>query len=234
VEAGNGKAKFGSQGIIMFDRLVKIIAVTALLAAPGLSLAALEAPSAQELVTSATDRVMKVVQAAPEYVDEDPERYYGELLVILDEVVDFSGFAKGVMGTYATKSYYESLSSEGKAQLREHVKTFTEEMRLGLVRTYGKGLLAFGGSRVEVLPTDEEAEKGNKVSVIQLIHGDAAEPYQIYYQMRRGRDGEWKLRNLIVESINLGQVYRNQFQAAVRDNNGDLKAVIDNWTPEEI
>ena len=154
--------------------------------------------------------------------------------MILDEVVDFPGFAKGVMGSYATKSYYQSLSSEGQSQLREHVRSFTEEMRLGLVRTYGKGLLAFGGSRVEVLPTDAEEEKGNKVSVIQLIHGDADEPYQIYYQMRRGRSGDWRLRNLIVESINLGQVYRNQFQAAVRDNNGDLKAVIDNWTPEEI
>lgn len=218
----------------MFDRLVKVIVVLALLVTPAWAIEEPIGLSAQQLVTSATDRVMVVVQAAPGYIDEDPDRYYNELLLILDEVVDFSGFAKGVMGTYATKSYYQSLSSEGKAQLREHVKTFTEEMRLGLVRTYGKGLLAFGGSRVEVLPTDEEAEKGNKVSVIQLIHGDADEPYQIYYQMRRGRDGEWKLRNLIVESINLGQVYRNQFQAAVRDNNGDLKAVIDNWTPEEI
>lgn len=218
----------------MFDRLVKVIGVLALLVAPVWTVAASVPPSAQQLVTSATDRVMVVVKAAPEYIDEDPERYYNELLVILDDVVDFSGFAKGVMGTYATKSYYQSLSSEGKAQLREHVKSFTEEMRLGLVRTYGKGLLAFGGSRVEVLPTDAEAEKGDKISVIQLIHGDADEPYQIYYQMRRGREGDWKLRNLIVESINLGQVYRNQFQAAVRDNNGDLKAVIDNWTPEEI
>ncbi|MCX2982451.1 ABC transporter substrate-binding protein [Halieaceae bacterium IMCC14734] len=218
----------------MFDSLMKVIAILAFLAVPVVGAAETAAPSAQQLVTSATDRVMVVVQAAPDYIDEDPERYYAELLVILDEVVDFSGFAKGVMGTYATKSYYQSLSAEGKAQLREHVKSFTQEMRFGLVRTYGKGLLAFGGSRVEVLPTDAEEEKGNKVSVVQLIHGDADEPYQIYYQMRRARSGDWRLRNLIVESINLGQVYRNQFQAAVRDNNGDLKAVIDNWTPEEI
>ena len=52
--------------------------------------------------------------------------------------------------------------------------------------------------------------------------------------MRRDKDGKWWLRNMIVETINLGVIYRNQFQAAARDADGNLDAVIDNWTtPEE-
>ncbi len=189
--------------------------------------------SAYDVVDDATKRIMLVVEAAPSYIDSDPERYYDELQVILDEVVDFSGFARGVMGPFASKGYYQSLDADGKVALREQAKKFTEVMRIGLARTYGKGLLAFGGSRVEVQRPPSEDGGNNKASIIQLIYSGSEEPYVIHYQMRRGKSGEWKLRNLIVESINLGQVYRNQFQAAARDAEGDLDSVIDNWsTPE--
>ena len=129
------------------------------------SLQASETPAGPfDVVQSASDRIMAIVEDATQYVDEDPERYYDELLVVLDEVVDFSGFARGVMGHYASKSYYDSLSSEGKSALREQVKRFTGEIRVGLVRTYGKGLLVFGGSRVEVQRPEDEAGENNKSS----------------------------------------------------------------------
>ena len=189
------------------------------------------ASTAYDVVQKATERVMEVVREAPEYIDDNPDLYYSQLLTILDEVVDFPGFAKGVMGSYATRSYYQSLSPEGKAQLRQYVKDFTSEVRVGLVRTYGKGLLAFGGSRVEIKRPDTPEEPGtNRAEVTQLIYSDAPEPYVIEYQMRRGKKGKWRLRNLIVETVNLGVIYRNQFQAAARDAEGDLNTVIDNWT----
>ena len=47
---------------------------------------------------------------------------------------------------------------------------------------------------------------------------------------QRDKKGKWRLRNLIVETVNLGVIYRNQFQAAARDAEGDLNVVIDNWT----
>ncbi|MFB3076554.1 MAG: phospholipid-binding protein MlaC [Lysobacterales bacterium] len=196
--------------------------------------AAATSSSAYEVVRLASDRIMTIVEGAAVYADEEPDRYYRELAGVLDDVVDFSGFARGVMGPYASKSYYKSLSSEGKSVLRGQVQRFTEQIRVGLVRTYGKGLLVFSGSRVEVQRPNEESDESNKSSIIQLIYSDASEPYVIRYQMRRSKDGVWKLRNLIVESINLGQVYRNQFQAAVRDNDGDLDAVINNWIDADL
>jgi phospholipid transport system substrate-binding protein len=182
-----------------------------------------------DVVQTTTDRVMAVVDEAPEYVDTDPDRYFGALQEVLDEVVDFSGFSRSVMGPYASKKRYQKLSPEGKKQLRNQVERFTEVMRQGLVRTYGKGLLAFGGSRVEIQRPGSKVEEG-KATVKQLIYSDAADPYVIEYQMRRNKKGEWKLRNLIVETVNLGVIYRNQFQAAAKDSGGDLDVVIANWT----
>jgi phospholipid transport system substrate-binding protein len=53
--------------------------------------------------------------------------------------------------------------------------------------------------------------------------------YSIRYQMGQYKDGSWKLRNLIIESINLGEIYRGQFEAAVEAADGDVDYVISHW-----
>ena len=50
------------------------------------------------------------------------------------------------------------------------------------------------------------------------------------YTLRQGSDGSWKLRNVVIEGLNLGRIYQNQFDAAVKQYNGDIDKVIANWT----
>ena len=192
------------------------------------------ATTAHEIVRQTTDEVMAVVEEARSYADEDPERYYTAIQGILDGVVDFRGFARGVMGAYATSERYRSLDDAGRAQLRDQLDRFSNVMRDGMVRTYGKGLLAFSGSRIEISNSAPDEAEQSRASVEQLIFSDQTEPYVVMYQMGRDRDGAWKLRNMIIENINLGEIYRNQFEAAARKENGDLDAVIDRWSAVEI
>jgi phospholipid transport system substrate-binding protein len=56
----------------------------------------------------------------------------------------------------------------------------------------------------------------------------------LLYQMGRNNRGEWKLRNVIIENVNLGEIYRNQFEAAAREHDGNLDTVIDTWTTVEV
>ena len=189
---------------------------------------------AYAVVEDATERVMLVVTEAQAYVDEDPERYYGEIQVIFDPVIDFRGFSRRVMGPYASSERYRSLDEAGRAQLRDQLDRFSEVMRVGLVRTYGKGLLAFGSSRIEVVQPEEDDSAEPRVSVRQLIYSDEPEPYEVLYQMGRNKSDEWKLLNVIIESINLGEIYRNQFEAAARKHEGDLDSVIKNWSTVEV
>ncbi|MFV8820135.1 MlaC/ttg2D family ABC transporter substrate-binding protein [Haliea sp. E17] len=186
--------------------------------------------SANDVVRAASEKVMAVVEEAQSYADQDPERYYGEIQQILDPVVDFRGFARGVMGPYASSDRYRSLDEAGREQLRDQLDRFTEVMRTGLVRTYGKGLLAFGGSRMDVSPPAADDPAVDRATVEQLIYSEKAEPYVVYYQMGRDKSGEWKLRNMIVETVNLGEIYRSQFQAAAREHEGNIDAVIDTWS----
>jgi len=185
--------------------------------------------SAYEVVRETTQNVLSVVQGAQDYVNEEPERYFEQLQAVLDPVIDYRGFARGVMGEYATSKRYKSLDEAGRAQLRSQLERFTGLVRDTLISTYGRGLLAFGGSRIKVEEPPNLDESLRVVSVQQQIFNDGPKPYLVNYQMGRDKAGNWKLRNVIVESVNLGQIYRSQFEAAARKHNGDLDLVLDNW-----
>jgi len=189
---------------------------------------------AHEVVKDTTDRVMAILEDAPQYSEADPQRYYDQLFAVFDAVIDYEAFARGVMGQYATAQRYRSLDEAGQARLRGQLERFTAVMREGLVQTYGRGLLAFGGSRVELAGEAEMQDDGKRASVRQRIYSDASQPYVVTYQMGLDRVEEWKLRNVIIESVNLGQVYRSQFQAAARQQSGDLDAVIDAWLVKDV
>ena len=189
--------------------------------------------AAYNLVQDTTTQIMEVVVAADEYVETDPERYYQQIQGLLDPLIDFRGFARKVMGPYGSSERYRSLDEAGRVQLRDQLDRFTESMRSSLVRTYSKGLLAFGSSRIELLPPDEPAEgeiNRTRLSLQQLVYADRTLPYEVLYQMGQHKSGDWKLLNVIIESVNLGEVYRDQFLASAREQDGNLDAVIDNWT----
>lgn len=188
-----------------------------------------EYPGPYEVVSDTTKRVTKVIEEARSYVDKDPERFYGEVEKILADVVDFPSFARGVMGKYGSKRYYDTLSDAEKAKFRERVERFTETFQDRLIRTYAKGLLAFDGNRIEVLPLDENADTDGSVNVQQHIYGNAPQPYVVYYKLKQNREGEWKLRNVSIEGVNLGRTYQSQFASAVRRHEGDIDKVIETW-----
>jgi len=189
--------------------------VLVLLLALSFKVSAQETPlTAYETVSATTARVMVVLKDAETYADQDPQRYYDALRVVMDDVVDYRGFARGVMGPFASKQYYDSLSDDGKTQLRQQLEDFTAVMRENLIETYAKGLIAFAKADIEVVRPDEDASR--RASIVQRIKRDSDDPYTVLYQMGQNRDGSWQLRNVIIEDVNLGEIYRSQFDSAAK------------------
>jgi len=186
------------------------------------------------VIGAATERIMALVEDAPGYFDEDPERYFSAIGAELDKVVDFRGFARGVMGTYASSSRYKSLDASGRETLKNQLDHFTVVLRESLIRTYSRGLLAFGGSQVELADTEFSEQNDRVASVLQRVHSDEGNVYLIRYQMGQYRDGQWRLRNMIIEDISLGEIYRNQFEAAVEELGGDIDQVIASWDDTSV
>ena len=187
---------------------------------------------AAEVISDVTAQVMTVVAEANTYFDEDPDRYYREIDDALAELVDWRGFATAVMGEYYSRG--RAMDQAGRANLKRQRDDFARTLREGLIRSYAKGLLAFGGARMEVQGVEASPQSARVASVTQLVYGEAERVYTIRYQMGQYKDGAWRLRNLIIETINLGEIYRNQFSALARDADDDLDSVIAQWNEAVI
>lgn len=189
-----------------------------------------------EKVAVVTDQVVTLIGEAKTYYEQDPQRFYREVERILDPAMDFPSFARGVMGAYGTKAYVNSLKTPAeKEAFKKNYERFVKTFKQGLINTYGKGLLAFDGQKIEVLPPSEQDKqriaKGDYVDVTQLIHG-ADNQYQVVYKMRPDKNGEWLFRNVTIETINVGLLYRNQFIDSMAKYKNDFGLVVDNWTVE--
>ena len=187
---------------------------------------------AAEVISDVTAQVMTVVAEANTYFDEDPDRYYREIDDALAGLVDWRGFATAVMGEYFSRG--RAMDQAGRANLKRQRDDFARTLREGLIRSYAKGLLAFGGARMEVQGVEASPQSARVASVTQLVYGEAERVYTIRYQMGQYKDGGWRLRNLIIETINLGEIYRNQFSALARDADDDLDSVIAQWNEAVI
>lgn len=187
-------------------------------------------------VEQVTEKLIETIEETRHLFEQEPKRYYQAIADLLEPMIDFPSFTRGVMGEYGTRAYYQSLpDAEAKAQFRQQYNDFVEVFKQGLMQTYGKGFLAFNGQKITVLAASkeelEQVAKQQTVDVHQAIEsGD--ERYLINYKMRPDKDGRWLLRNVIIESVNVGQLYRNQFAAAMKKHQGDFQSVIDNWLTE--
>ena len=109
----------------------------------------------QVLIQDVTDQVLTAILEANNYYQEDPERFYVEVENIMAPVMDYQTFARTVMGRYGSSSAYRALKTdEERAQFRTRVEDFTKVFRQTMMNTYGKGLMAFNGEKITVLPLD--------------------------------------------------------------------------------
>ena len=181
-------------------------------------------------IRAATENLLQVVEHAHAYFDSDPDRYYAEVDAAIAPVIDFYSFSRGVMGRWGSKAYADSLGATEKKRYQDQVGRFVRIFREGLVRTYSKGLMAFSGETIEVYPAQPEEIAAGLVTVVQVIHGSNGNRYEIRYKMRKDPDQNWRVRNVTLDTLNLGKVYQNQFASAAGKFGGDIDAVIDNWS----
>jgi phospholipid transport system substrate-binding protein len=174
--------------------------------------------AAEELVESTTDEMLVLIKAAEEYVDEDPEQFYVEVEALLRPVIDFPRFARSVMAVH-----YRDATPEQRER-------FAEGFKWSLVRTYALALTEFNNGDVRIVPSERPPRRPDRASVKQEIRS-SGEIYPVVYSMAQSEDGEWRLRNIIINGINMGLTYRNQFASAVNDPRygGDMDRAIDGW-----
>ncbi len=176
---------------------------------------AIQSPHA--MVETITGELLKSIAAHRDSFEQDPEPFFSELDCLLGKAVDFRWLAYNVMGPYRAQATDEQL------------KRFASAFRRDLVETYGRGLVSYGDETIVVLPPAGDLTGQRKVTVQQEIHGvDGVFP--LYYSMAVNQKGEWKITNVVINGINLGKTFRNQFAQRAQKYGGNIDQVIDSWT----
>ena len=167
---------------------------------------------ASKVVVQTTDTMLSIL-------DDAGEQSLVEVVPAIDEVlspvVDFRVIAKGVMAKYYRRAKPEQFEA------------FVVVFHKSLVNTYAKAIVAFdvGSYDLQTNPGVDK-RKGREKIWVKVYAGSSV--YDIHYTMS-AKSGPWKVTNVVLDGVNLGLAFRNQFAAAMRENGNDMDAVIANW-----
>ena len=175
------------------------------------------------VIERSTQRVLGILESHTEAGEAvSVTELVEELLAALEPVVDFHSIARAVMGRH------------GKGATTAQIEAFSVIFRESLVSLYARSFRAFEirETRVLDMPAAFEPATARKATVrMEATTGDG-KIFTLSYSMRRDGDGNWVVRNIIVDGINLGLTYMNQFDGAM-ERLGAVDEVITQW-PEEM
>ncbi|SIQ79930.1 phospholipid-binding protein MlaC [Aquipseudomonas alcaligenes] len=180
-----------------------------------LPLVATAAPTAHDVVKSATDELIGDLKANKVGYQQNPQSFYDTLERILGPVVDSEGISRSIM----TVKYSRRASDE-------QLKRFEDNFKRSLMQFYGNALLEYDNQNIRVLPA--KVEGADRASVGMEVSDSKGTVYPVSYTMVQ-LDGQWKLRNVIINGINVGKLFRDQFADSMQRNGNDLDRTIDGW-----
>lgn len=180
-----------------------------------LPLVAAAATTAHDVVKSTTDELIGDLKANKAGYQQNPQSFYDTLERILGPVVDSAGISRSIM----TVKYSRRASDE-------QLKRFEDNFKRSLMQFYGNALLEYDNQSIRVLPA--KAEGADRASVGMEVRDSKGTVYPVSYTMVQ-LDGQWKLRNVIINGINVGKLFRDQFADSMQRNGNDLDRTIDGW-----
>ncbi|WP_455886811.1 MlaC/ttg2D family ABC transporter substrate-binding protein [Pseudomonas rustica] len=187
-----------------------------LLAAFPLLVVAAQTP--HDVIQGTTTELLGDLKANKEQYKSNPGAFYDALNRILGPVVDADGISRSIM----TVKYSRKATPE-------QMQRFQENFKRSLMQFYGNALLEYNNQGIVVDPA--KADDGKRASVGMKVTGNNGAVYPVQYTLENIA-GEWKVRNVIVNGINIGKLFRDQFADAMQRNGNNLDKTIDGWAGE--
>ncbi|WP_164880780.1 MlaC/ttg2D family ABC transporter substrate-binding protein [Aestuariirhabdus litorea] len=176
----------------------------------------------EQVVRDITDRMLVLLKEQRALYHSDPETLYRALDELLTPVVAFDAIASSVVS-----------AKYNRDATPEQMQRFEGVFKRSLVEFYGKAISQFDDSQfnitIVVKPVDPGKLDKRRVPVDMDVTTANGTLIPLTYTMFQDDNGNWKMRNVIVNGINIGKLFRTQFDQAMQDNNKNLQYVIDNW-----
>ena len=170
-------------------------------------------------IDSNAQDMVKVLTSNSNLFESDRETYENKIKEIFEPMIDFRRVAASVMG----KKYYLLATKEERA---EFVLIFKDS----LLDTYAETLAQWGDSTITTEFPKNKEELSKNVEVKQTLDTGTSK-YPISYKLRKSKDG-WKIVNIIINGVNLGLTFRNQFQALAVSHNENISDTLRNWVSD--
>ncbi|MGM0783433.1 MAG: MlaC/ttg2D family ABC transporter substrate-binding protein [Pseudomonadota bacterium] len=175
--------------------------------------------SPEQVIRGSIDELVSQIDGRRDYFADNMDELEALVDDSLDDIADFRYIGASVMGRY-----FRNATPQQRSR-------FVDTFRQTLIDTYAKGLVTFDYAELRVLDTQQPPRHEDQASVSMEVVATDGTVYPVSYTLRLS-DGQWKVVNVIVNGINLGLTFRNQFDQSMRDHGRDYGAVIDAWSPE--
>ena len=180
---------------------------------------AIAEPNPHQFIDSQAQMMVSIIKNNQELYDEDPEMFKSKINAVFEPMVDFRRVGASVMG----KKYYFAASASQRLQ-------FIQAFKSSLLDTYSSTLAQWGDQEITTIFPEVSESKPTEDVQQNLITSNNI--YPITYKVRKDKNGNWLIINIIVNGVNLGLTFRNQFQALAKEHNENIDEIIKHWTSD--
>ena len=160
---------------------------------------------------------LTIIKTEGSKYDEKPDEFKEKLKNIWEPMVDVGLVSRLIL----SKAY--------KTATEEQILLFQTRTKKLLLDTYITALLEF--EDYELQTSRKIKENKNKTLEVEINFFSASDSFKAKFTLYKNKQGELKIINIIIDGINLGLTFRNQFQDNLKNENYDLDKAIETWKP---
>ena len=160
---------------------------------------------------------LTIIKTEGSKYDEKPDEFKEKLKNIWEPMVDVGLVSRLIL----SKAY--------RTATEEQILLFQTRTKKLLLDTYITALLEFEDYELET--SRKIKENKNKTLEVEINFFSASDSFKAKFTLYKNKKGELKIINIIIDGINLGLTFRNQFQDNLKNENYDLDKAIETWKP---
>jgi len=160
---------------------------------------------------------LTIIKTEGSKYDEKPDEFKEKLKNIWEPMVDVSLVSRLIL----SKAY--------RTATEEQILLFQTRTKKLLLDTYITALLEFEDYELET--SRKIKENKNKTLEVEINFFSASDSFKAKFTLYKNKQGDLKIINIIIDGINLGLTFRNQFQDNLKNENYDLDKAIETWKP---
>ena len=203
-------ASYGLNALRSIFLLVCLIGAVATFATPEEDL--------DNYVSQSADRLLAIISKHRDSYKENPEILISAVSEELRDITDLRRTSTAVMGKYA------------RSATRDQRKRFAMVFSENLLNLYSSAMAEFDFETIEVTDVVVGGEPGKAKAIVTMKVTTASDAYEIRYQMRQYKSGEWKVLNVILQGTDFVSLFRSTFASKMLEYKGDIDQVIDHWS----